>query len=124
MECRRHHGLMLLDALAGLTLLVALATLVAVMVGKTNTQTRTLADRRAAMVMAETVLTDLQLGRRGEWAKQLGDAVHIEPLLTDGRPPAAGKLWVRIEIQHHGQTASLIGVAPDEAPGNPRGTKP
>lgn len=101
---------MLLDAVIGLVILVGLAVLTSKMMYQSHRELARLEDQRQAWTEAQQILTDMQMGRPGDWAGRIGRSVYIDPLLADA--PGPGRLWVQVEVRSAGQTARLAGVVP------------
>jgi hypothetical protein len=116
------RGIMLIDLTMGLSILVALAVVVGVMIARTQSHLRDLRDQRAAMQQAQQVLHDMRVGKPGDWALEMGKTIQVAPLSQE--PPTAGHLWVQIEVDRQGQTATLVGLAPINAAMRPRGAAP
>lgn len=100
--------------MAGLVIVAALALALAAVLGRQHRAVQKLADTRAAMQLAESVLTDLQAGRTREKTSDEGDvSVELKPAETaaSGAPATAGA-WVEVVVRVRGGRASLVGPAP------------
>jgi len=116
-------GFFEIDVLAGLFIVAALTMALAAVLGRQHRAVQKLADTRAAMQVAETVLTDLQAGRPGPGSGRGDDtSVEVRPLEEGGAPGAAagpgvahtGK-WVEVVVSVRGGRASLVGSVPQSA---------
>ena len=116
-------GFFEIDVLAGLFIVAALTMALAAVLGRQHRAVQKLADTRAAMQVAETVLTDLQAGRPGPGSGRGDDtSVEVRPLEEGGAPGAAagpgvahtGK-WVEVVVSVRGGRASLVGAVPQSA---------
>jgi hypothetical protein len=108
---RNRGGYFVMDILAGLALLVALAWVLAVTVTKHSAATQRLAEHRAADRAAEAALAALQAGQP---AGNAAEGVAIVVTTLDS-PAPIGCRWVRVDLKSNngrGTRASLIGVVP------------
>jgi hypothetical protein len=121
----RRAGFLELDILAGLFIVAALTLSLAAVLGRQHRAVQKLADSRAAMQVAETVLTDLQAGRAGPGgAPQPGGggpdtSVEVRPA-GDGANAANAAdahsgTWVEVVVTVRGGHASLVGPVPSAA---------
>src|SRR5262245_44727153 len=108
----RHRAFMTFDALAGIFLLAALATALAVagnMRAKTAMQ---LANQRKANAAAQEALSNLQAGSEAK----LSDVTAKVTLRYSGK--RVGNLeWVEVTVVREGRYASIMGLAPTTQPG-------
>jgi hypothetical protein len=102
-----------MDAIVGLMLLIALASVLAVAVNQQAAASRKLAERRAAQRAAEATLVALQSGQPAP-NQSGGDATVVTTLES---PAPAGWKWVRVERRSSGSGPSvqLVGLVPGEA---------
>lgn len=112
LTCHHRRGFMFMDAVAGLVLITALATALAMSVGRQNRGEQKLADMRTATRIAEQTLAELRLTGKNS-------AVDGETRLTiqraEGGWQAEGQRWVEIRVRYRGQSAQLVGLAPSSA---------
>ena len=107
----RRRGLMTMDALAGLMLLIALATALAVAANMRARNAHLLSDQRKANNAAQEVLANLQSG--GE-AKVKDESVQISVQRTGKR--VADREWVEVRVVREGRHASIVGLVPATQP--------
>jgi hypothetical protein len=109
-----------MDVLAGLVIVGALTMALAGVLGRQHRAVQKLADTRAAMQVAETVLTDLQSRRGGpgpgpgaaaDTSVDVRPAVAADPADSGAR---AGK-WVEVVVTVRAGRASLVGAVPASA---------
>ena len=109
------RGYMVIDVTAALVIIGALALALAVTMGRQHRAAQKLADTRAAVQMAETVLADLQAGKPAPAAPlSTGDPdmkVEIRP--AAGGRPGSKTSWVEVVVAIRGGRASLIGAVPE-----------
>jgi hypothetical protein len=93
---------MMMDALAGIMLLTALASVLAVSASLRQRNAQHLSDQRAALTIAEQTI---QSGHppQGSAAK-----VAIRP---QGKP-IAGRQWIEVTVTLNGRRSVLCGLAP------------
>lgn len=108
---KRRRGFMTMDALAGLMLLVALATALAVAANMRARNAHLLSDQRKANNAAQEVLANLQSG--GE-AKSAHESVQISIQRAGKR--VADREWVEVKVLREGRHASIVGLAPATQP--------
>jgi hypothetical protein len=96
---------MLIDAIAGLVLLVALATLVARGRGLQARTEAQLHDQSAAFQDAQTVLAKLQSAPSAKAPEIPGAKVSVTALGRHGNAD-----WVEVRVEREGRSASLIGA--------------
>jgi hypothetical protein len=108
---KRRRGLMTLDALAGLMLLVALATALAVAANMRAKNAHLLSDQRKANNAVQEALANLQYG--GE-AKATDESAEISVQCTGKR--VADREWVEVNVVREGRHASIVGLAPATQP--------
>lgn len=107
---RRAGGFFLLDAVVGLTILMAIAALFSVTLQRVDRHSRMLLDQRQLVTEAQAVLVDLQLGQAGRWAGELNRSVFIE--IADEREPVGDRRWVGVRVERGGRSATLRGLVP------------
>lgn len=105
---RSHRGYMVIDAIAGLVLLVALATVFA----RTHylqaaTEAR-VQNQRRALQDAQTVLLKLQTSMDSKPPVIDGAKIAITHL---GKQSIGGE-WIEVRVQRDGHSASLVGWVP------------
>jgi hypothetical protein len=111
MKMKRRKAFMTFDALAGLFLLVALATALAVAATLRQKSAVHLADQRAANALAEQVLLHLQAT-----GQTMDDSSSSISIARSGQH--VGKLeWVEVTVRRNGRRASMTGLAPATQPG-------
>ena len=103
---RAHRGYMIIDALAGLMLLVALATVLA----RTHhlqagTDARVQSQRRA-LEDAQAVLMKLQASAGAKPTEIEGAKISIKHLGSH----ASGGEWIEVRVEREGRSASLVGL--------------
>ena len=108
----RRRAYMMADALAGLTLLAALGTLLAVAVVMRSKSATHLSDQRRANDAAQEALLNLQSTGDAKVADDSAD-VHVER--TGKR--VGGREWVEVKVTCAGRHASIAGLAPATQPG-------
>jgi hypothetical protein len=100
---------MLAEATAGIAIVMLLIGGLGMVMGRERAAVNQLADRREAMTIAENVLTSMQHGvkpaRVGEQT-----SVNIEPI--DVRLTLPTTQWVKVTVEHKGQTVELTGMVP------------
>ena len=113
MRPARSHGYFVLDAIVGLVILIALASVLAVAVNQQAAASRKLADRRAAQRAAEATLLALQTGQPAS-AETAGSAATVVTALDS--PAPVGWRWVRVERRSGDSSpvVSLLGLVPNE----------
>ena len=108
----RRAGFLEIDVLAGLVIVGALAMALAAVLGRQHRAVQKLADTRAAMQVAESVLTDLQSGRSGPAPSAAPDtSVEVRPAVPADSGERAGK-WVEVVVSVRAGHASLVGALP------------
>lgn len=107
----RRRGLMTIDALAGLMLLVALATALAVAANMRAKNAHLLSDQRKANNAAQEALANLQSGSE---AKVADESVEISVQRTGKR--VVDREWVEVNVVREGRHASIVGLAPATQP--------
>ncbi len=108
----RCRGILLLDAIMGLSVVALVAVVLAAAVGQTKRASDKLAQQRAAMRIAEQVLTQLQTGQEPTVAN---DGVRWGAQILEVQQAVAEHQWVRVSIEWQGQAASLVGLVPGKA---------
>jgi Tfp pilus assembly protein PilX len=109
-------GFLEIDVLAALVILAALTLALGAVLGRQHRAVQKLADTRAAMHLAEAVLTDLQAGR--PLRKAGGDAdVSVQLRSADDHAAggAAADAWVEVVVNVRGGRASLTGLVPKDS---------
>jgi hypothetical protein len=104
---------MITDAIGGLFLLAALATLLAVAIGVQSKGAKLLLDQRIANNEAQEVLAKLQEG--GE-AKVSDESANVSVERTGKH--VGDKEWVEVKVVREGRHASIVGLAPATQPGS------
>jgi type II secretory pathway pseudopilin PulG len=106
---------MILDALAALAIVGALALALAATMGRQHRAAQKLADTRAAVQVAETVLADLQAGKPAPADQSsAGDPdVKVEIRPAAGGRPGSKTSWVEVVVAIRGGRASLVGAVPE-----------
>ena len=111
----RRRAFMMADAIAGLTLLATLATLLAVAVTMRQKSATHLVDQRQANNLAQEALANLQTTGN---ANVSDGSVEISVDRTAKR--VGDREWVEVNVVHHGRHASIVGLAPATQPGGGR----
>jgi hypothetical protein len=111
----RRRAFMMADAIAGLTLLATLATLLAVAVTLRAKTATHLVDQRQANNLAQEALANLQ--STGD-AKMPDDSAEVSVDRTGKR--IGDREWVEVKVIHNGRHASIAGLAPATQPGGGR----
>lgn len=98
------RGFVLIDAIAGLALLMTLSVVLAVTIGQRQRASARLSDTRQAARLAERTLIDLQYNR----------AVAADPqvVVTNGEPVAGAPAlrWTSVTATVNNRTVTLHGV--------------
>jgi hypothetical protein len=103
----RSQGYLLMDALAGLLLLLALTTLLATAVNLRQRNARHLAEQRKALLAAQEVLVNA----RTTGQPTCTDTFAQVSIARTGQQ--VGELeWVEVSVEREGRHASLVGLAP------------
>lgn len=103
MNARR--GLAVLEALAAIVVVAALATALAVMANRQSRASQRLWERREAVRMAEEAAMSLQ------WSRPVGvEGVAVRPM--ESAAPV-GMRWVQVTARDAGQSAGLVVLVPD-----------
>ena len=117
----RRRAFLEIDVLAGLVIVGALTLALGAVLGRQHRAVQKLADNRAAMHLAEAVLTDLQAGRgRSQTGADPDVTVTLRRVDRVGDQPgvAAGPdAWVEVVASVRGGRASLLGAVPRDAAG-------
>ena len=108
---------MAIDATAALVIVGALALSMAVALGRHHRAAQKLADTRAALQVAEAVLTDLQAGKESPQRAFEADPevkVELRPAADGARAPdgAADARWTEVVVTVRAARASLVGPVP------------
>jgi hypothetical protein len=90
-----------------------LAAVLAVMLNRQNLAEQKLADSRAAVRLAERLLTELQTSAPSTASPNEETRISIRP--CDGQANVSGSAWVEVQITFRGQSTHLIGLVPQEA---------
>jgi hypothetical protein len=104
---------MLFDVMAALVIVGTLALALAAVLGRHHRAAQKLADTRAAALVAEAVLADLQAGKPAP-----AGATPADPDVTVRVRPAAGAgadskmTWVEVVVAVRAGRASLVGAVP------------
>ena len=96
--------MVVVDVVAGLLILAALAAVVAYATTGRARAAAQFGHSREAVRSAERALVDLRLGR------PIGKGVTARPLDTAG--PAPGLGWVEVTATREGRSATLVGAVP------------
>lgn len=107
MQARKPNAFMYLDTLVALSVVIILTAMTTKSLIDHNRLQTKFADTRQAQHLAQRVLTDLQLGQPTA-APDNQTRIGIEPLKGGFQPDH--QRWVRVTIDYHGQTASLVGL--------------
>ena len=106
-RCRRsHRGYMVIDAIAGLVLLVALATVFARAHYLQTATEVSVQNQRRALQDAQTVLIKLQTSSDAKATEIEGAKIAVTHL---GKHPGGGE-WVEVRVEREGRSASLVGL--------------
>jgi type II secretory pathway pseudopilin PulG len=112
------RGFTLVDTMLGLALVAGMLVLLAVDLEQHRRTTGRLAQRRAALNLAEQVLTDLQAGRPAP-SQDGGLAVRVAEVPSPAAAPKGGR-WVEVRVTGPAGAQSLIGlVGASRAEGRP-----
>jgi type II secretory pathway pseudopilin PulG len=106
---QRRPAFMLTDTIIGLMIVGILGTVLVTAITTDGRAKRQLNDSAAALHIAQRVMATL---REGKPAPQSLDDATVQVGPADGAAPATGKTWVRVAVNYHGRTATLIGLAP------------
>ncbi len=115
---RRRHAFMTFDAIAGLFLLAALATALAVGLNLRDKTTVRLISQRKANTVAQQALARLQAGGEASIADAPG-SVSVQYLGTR----VGSHEWVEITAISDGRRGSIVGLAPATRPASPASTE-
>jgi hypothetical protein len=99
--------MMMMDALAGLMLLIALATALGVAASMRAKNAQLLVEQRAANNAAQEAMANLQSG--GE-AKVVDESTEVSVQHTGKL--VGDKEWIEISVVRAGRHASIVGLAP------------
>jgi type II secretory pathway pseudopilin PulG len=104
----RPYGFFTIDALIGLFIIAALASALAVAMGRQRQSVTRFGDSRAAVHLAERALLNLQRGRP---LPPVDDqtAISVKNLDTPG---TGSQVWVEVSATVRGRTQNLIGLVP------------
>lgn len=132
-RCHRPHrrGVIEIDVVAGLVIVGALTLALAAVVGRQHRAAQKLADTRAAVQLAETVLTDMQAGAKTPAAAPDPDVmVEVLPAALTAPGTAAGVArtggsaaeatrdsWVEVVVTVRKGSARLVGPVPNDPAG-------
>jgi type II secretory pathway pseudopilin PulG len=105
----RRCGFLLIDALVGITLIGMIVAMFAMASGQYRRSQRALSHQRAAVRVAEHTLYAMQTG--GAAAPARDEDVHVTVSRVKGEA-VDGRVWVSVEVHHHGQRAELVGLVP------------
>lgn len=111
---KRSTAFMTFDALAGLFLLVALATALAVAATLRQKSAAHLADQRVANSLAEQVLLHFQF--TGQTTDDSSSQISIA---RSGKRVGKSE-WIEVTVLHNSRRASITGLAPTTQPGRPQ----
>jgi hypothetical protein len=115
---RPRRGIFVPEMLLGLFLIIAVATVTAVMLVRQQRVSQRLAETRAAQRVAESVLLDLQAGRPAQLPPEMtASQLDVQPVKDAAL--VGSSQWVRVEITHDGHRASLMGLVPAGATTQP-----
>ena len=103
----RHRGMMTLDVLAGIFLLAALATLLAVAINERSRSAGSLFRQRTALSAAQQALAALQQNTAPTGA----DADVVVSVRRTGRVVGSQE-WVEVTAVCDRRSATLVGLAP------------
>ena len=113
---RAGRGYIVIDVVAALVVVGSLAAALATSRGRYHSAAQKSAATRAALQIAERVLTDLQAGRPSALRPLEPDPdVRIEtrPVAAESPAPAPGQRWAEVVVSVRGGRASLVGVVPE-----------
>jgi len=111
----RSRGFLLADALTGLIILSTLGVVLFTAVGRQRHASQSLAGSRAALRLAESAVTSLQLGHSPQLPAEA--RVKIVALPTAA---IAGHHWVSVAVTQDRHTAALTALVPDSSQGGGR----
>ena len=109
---RSRRGIFAAETIVALGLIVLLGVLLATAVGKHHRGSTRLAESRAAVNLAEDVLTALQGGQPLPQTSP-GTSFKLEKL--DTASPVKGMIWATVHTQVNGRAAALTGLVPASA---------
>ncbi len=107
-RCAARRGFMVLDAVLGLSVVAAIATLLIVSSSAEQRAMQKLRGTRSAGAIAESAMVELQQSRRLP-PDNADTHLALRRLLT--RAPA-GQVWVEISVTHEAGRAELVGLVP------------
>jgi hypothetical protein len=114
-KIRHRGGFLLMDAVGALAILAALTVGFAVVATQQARAVAKLEDRRVAAELAERTLVNLQLGRKPAVpAEATAAGTRIDFKTADGGDAAAGRVWIVVKVERHGQRAEVFGLVPGE----------
>ena len=113
---KTRRGFFSIEVIGAMGLVVTLALILAVAVGRQRKGSDRLAESRAAVNLAERSLTALQTGE--DLPQQEGASVKVEPIAT---PAPKGLAWASVTASINGRSASLTGLVKVEALEKKRG---
>ena len=105
----RCAGFFLLDVVTGIVVAMVILVALTVSVQRYRHASRRLADQRAAVQLAERVLTDLQAGQQPAAAPE-GFKTQVQDLPE--RPATSGIRWVEVRVEGSAVSFSLVGLIP------------
>ena len=113
MICTRHNfrsagGFLLIDVMTGIVVGLAILAALSASVAQYRHGARRLSDQRAAVYLAERVLTDLQAGQTPALE---GPGLTATIIDLPERGPTPNTRWVEVRVQG-AAGFSLVGVAP------------
>jgi type II secretory pathway pseudopilin PulG len=106
---RRQRGYVLLDVVAGLSIVVLLTGVLTVSADRQQRATRRLDDQRKATALAERTLTNLQLGQP---APTDIEGATVRLIASNGGSPPTGKRWIAVHTSVSGRSSDLVGLVP------------
>ena len=108
------HGIIFVDTVLGIALLAVALSVLLVAITREGRAAQQLADARQAARAAEAVLCQMQAHLP---VRPLDNELHV--VLNDapgGGGAVAGNRWVEVTATIRGQTRSVIGLVPADAP--------
>jgi hypothetical protein len=115
---RQRRGFFTVEAIGAIIVLVVLALVLSVAVGRQRKGSDRLAASRAAVNLAERSLTALQIGE--DLPQQEGATVKVDPIVANA---PKGLAWANVTVSINGRSASLSGLVKSNALAKVRGGK-
>ncbi len=111
---RRNSGLMLMDAMVGMTILGMLLGVLAVAISQQQHASSKQHSQRRLDRLAEGVLTDLQQGKAptaAAWEVE-SEPTYAVSASADNLGPCEGWAWVTVTAHYERQVSSIVGAVP------------